>query len=711
MNKQNLYDFIKQHPYVKLIELQNFFVIDKNSVIETINDLLQLGLIIEEQGTYLLPEVINLKRGKIVLVRANFAFAEVENSNDDVRLEDDELGDALLGDLVFLKRHQKDYFVDRVYKRARQQVVGEIAIENTQCFLIVQGLAMKNTRFVLEDYPTGQNGEIVAGVIQEYNSPRIQVKFLRSLGMKNAPGVDITKIILENGAPLDFDDTVMDATQALPFEINSQNLLNRLDFRDKLVVTIDGEDAQDFDDAISIEKQNGNYILGVHIADVAHYVHEGDSIDFAAQERGTSIYVTDRVVPMLPFALSNGLCSLRPGEERLTFSCIMTIDKHGEVLDSVIKKSVIKSSARLTYTYFQTIIDAGQGDSPIDYLLLEADYLAKKIRKKRIERGSLDLDLPELQIHVDSQGIPLALVQKQGIEAEKVIEDFMILANETVASTIAKQKLPFIYRIHEKPDPDRLDNLNLLLIKLGYKPEINPYKITSRDLQFFLNAHQNNEDAIVIRERTLQSLARARYDTKNVGHFGLASKCYTHFTSPIRRYPDLLVHRALQRYLIDNQQKYDSEYQKRLNLLAIDASEKERRAVTIERACNDMKAAEYMSRFVGQQFNGYIDGFLASGMFVTLENGVSGLIRFDSLPGYYQLEKSQLAIKAKRTNQQYIIGQAVQVIIVASNKETGNIDLQLVNNSKPQQKKTYHKFKRTSGKNNSHKFTKKRKAS
>ncbi|MFA6854920.1 MAG: ribonuclease R [Bacilli bacterium] len=709
MNKQNLYDYISKHPYVKINELQSFFDIEEHLVRELIKELTQTGSIIEEQGAYFLPELVNLIQAKIVLVRANFAFAEVKDASDDIRLEGDELNGAFLGDLVFLKRQQKSYFVERVYQRAHQKVVGEIIIENGKRYLNVQGLALKTVRFLLSDYQIGQEGEIIVGLIQEYGPALVQVRFLRSLWMKNAPGVDITKIILENGAPIDFDDAVMDATQSLPIELSTDDLKDRLDLREKLIVTIDGEDAQDFDDAISIEKSGGNYILGVHIADVSHYVQESSPIDIAAQERGTSIYVTDRVVPMLPFALSNGLCSLRPDEDRLTFSCIMTISKHGEVIDYAIKKSVIKSSARLTYTYFQKVIDANKGENAVDFLLLEALHLARKIRKKRIERGSLDLDLPELKIDVDAEGYPLALIQKQGIEAEKVIEDFMILANETVASAIAERKLPFIYRIHEKPDPDRLDNLNLLLIKLGYKPEINSHKITSRDLQLFLDTHQNNGDATVIRERTLQSLARARYDIKNVGHFGLASKCYTHFTSPIRRYPDLLVHRALKRYLIDDQLAFDVEYQKHLKLLSADASEKERRAVLIERACNDMKTAEYMSRFLGQQFNGYIDGFLNSGMFVTLENGVSGLVRFDSMLGYYYLERNQLAIRNKRTNEQYIIGQPVSVIVISSNKETGNVDLQLVGNNRKKAEKTYHKFKRTNGKRDAKKVVKKEK--
>ena len=709
MNKQNLYDYISKHPYVKINELQSFFDIEEHLVRELIKELTQTGSIIEEQGAYFLPELVNLIQAKIVLVRANFAFAEVKDASDDIRLEGDELNGAFLGDLVFLKRQQKSYFVERVYQRAHQKVVGEIIIENGKRYLNVQGLALKTVRFLLSDYQIGQEGEIIVGLIQEYGPALVQVRFLRSLGMKNAPGVDITKIILENGAPIDFDDAVMDATQSLPIELSTDDLKDRLDLREKLIVTIDGEDAQDFDDAISIEKSGGNYILGVHIADVSHYVQESSPIDIAAQERGTSIYVTDRVVPMLPFALSNGLCSLRPDEDRLTFSCIMTISKHGEVIDYAIKKSVIKSSARLTYTYFQKVIDANKGENAVDFLLLEALHLARKIRKKRIERGSLDLDLPELKIDVDAEGYPLALIQKQGIEAENVIEDFMILANETVASAIAERKLPFIYRIHEKPDPDRLDNLNLLLIKLGYKPEINSHKITSRDLQLFLDTHQKNGDATVIRERTLQSLARARYDIKNVGHFGLASKCYTHFTSPIRRYPDLLVHRALKRYLIDDQLAFDVEYQKHLKLLSEDASEKERRAVLIERACNDMKTAEYMSRFLGQQFNGYIDGFLNSGMFVTLENGVSGLVRFDSMLGYYYLERYQLAIRNKRTNEQYIIGQPVSVIVISSNKETGNVDLQLVGNNRKKAEKTYHKFKRTNDKRDAKKVVKKEK--
>ncbi|MGI6713932.1 MAG: ribonuclease R [Bacilli bacterium] len=676
MKKVTLYEFIKSHPYVNIKVLHEEFSNTEELQTE-LDTLLQTGMIIEEYGRYLLPEIVNLKRGKIIAVRYDYALLELEDSKEEIRLELDDLDEAMRGDSVLVKRRNKKYYVDRIYARPKRQIVGEIINLHPRMLLKVRGLTLSSTRFVLNGYPKGKLDEIIVGQIIDYQPLLITVEFQSSLGQKNAPGVDIAKIILENGAPIEFEDEVDEAVQKIPLSISEAEIKNRLDLRKELVVTIDGEDARDFDDAISLVEEDNHYLLGVHIADVSYYVRPKGVIDAAAQERGTSIYVIDRVIPMLPFHLSNGICSLQPNKDRLTLSCLLKISKEGEVIDAEIKETVIRSQARLTYTYFQKVIERGISNNQQEEMLLNLYRLSLMLRKKRLARGSLDLDLPELKVLVDEEGKPTALLAKINNDAEKVIEDLMILANEVVAAKINNRHLPFIYRIHEYPDPKRLEEVNMLLIKRGYKPEINPRKITSKTLQNFLNRFRDKEDFVVFQERTLQALARARYDVNNYGHFGLASVCYTHFTSPIRRYPDLLVHRLVKSYLLGEKGKKKPILKEVLQRLAIDASAKERRAVVITRAVNDMKAAEYMSNFLGQKFRGYIDGFLNSGIFITLDNGVSGLVPLSSLPAFYHLEKSRLSIRSKQ-NHIYTVGDRVEVLIAAANKETGNIDLELI---------------------------------
>lgn len=675
MNNLTLYEYIQAHPYANLLTLQSEFSNVLN-LEEELKELLNAGLIIEEYGRYLVPELVNLIRGKIAVVRYDYAVVELLDTLEEIRLFIPDLMGALRGDFVFLKRKKKNYYVDRIYFRPNRQIVGEIISLHPRMLLKVRGLAPSSTKFILKGYPHGRIDELVVGEICDYDDFLVTVEFKSSLGQKNAPGVDITRIILENGAPIEFGDEVYDATAKIPLAITKEEIKHRLDLRDQLVVTIDGENARDFDDAISLVENDDHYLLGIHIADVSYYVPPNGPIDAAARERGTSIYVIDRVVPMLPFQLANGICSLQPQKDRLTLSCLLKISKEGAVLDYRIAETVINSKARLTYTYYQEVIERATPVNDLEKMLIKLYHLSLIFRKKRLTRGSLDFDLPELKILVDEEGKPISLLNKINNDAERVIEDLMILANETIARAIHKKRRSFIYRIHENPDPSRLEEVNALLIKRGYKPELNPRKTTSKTLQNFLNRYREKEDYLVFQERTLQALARARYDVHNFGHFGLASTCYTHFTSPIRRYPDLLVHRLVKSYLLtDHHKKIINK--EALQNLAIEASEKERRAVTITRAVNDIKAAEYMANFLGQTFQGYIDGFLNSGIFVTLENGVSGLVPLSSLPHYYHLEKSRLSLRSKQ-NHIYTVGDRVEVLIAATNKETGNIDLELI---------------------------------
>ena len=700
--KEKILNFISDNPYCKIGDLCSQYDGKKKDLMELLKTLEIEGDIIKEDDSFILPSSLGLLKATIVSVKKHCAFALIDNEEDDIRIEEEYMGNAFLGDIVYLRYMNGLFKVIQVIKRRYNDIVGEVINDEQNLVLDVNALACENIKFVIKE-GSASVSDIVQAQILSFDKTICFVKITNILGQKNAPFMDIKRVILENDAPIEFPDEVNQEVLEIPQSVSENDLLNRSDFRNEFIVTIDGDDSRDFDDAISLTKENGIYTLGVHIADVSYYVKEGSALDKEAFNRGTSIYITSKVVPMLPFSLSNGICSLNEGVDRLTLSCIIQLDEYGNILNSSIEESVIRSSHRLTYNYVNEVLETKKGvDSEsltkLEKQILLFDELAHIIRKTKIERGCLELDVPEIKITVDEKGFPIDVSKKVSRDAEKLIEDFMVLANEVVAKTVNKINMPFVYRIHENPVAKKLSNFISFSSRVGIKAEFSPLSCTPSDLQKHINKMEPGEKKNVICATLLRCLAKARYATTNKGHFGLASKCYTHFTSPIRRYPDLVVHRLLKRYIINKDFSDLSNLSNLLDYISENTSAKERRAITIERECNDIKGAEYMEQFIGQTFTGYIDGITNNGLYFELENGLSGSLRFEDMDDYYIVNEAAFYAVGRRTNKKFFLGDKITATLIKCDKYAGTSTFALINDKKPRHqhlsKKKYKKRKK-----------------
>ena len=700
--KEKILNFISDNPYCKIGDLCSQYDGKKKDLMELLKTLEIEGDIIKEDDSFILPSSLGLLKATIVSVKKHCAFALIENEEDDIRIEEEYMGNAFLGDIVYLRYMNGLFKVIQVIKRRYNDIVGEVIKDEQNLVLDVNALACENIKFVIKE-GSASVSDIVQAQILSFDKTICFVKITNILGQKNAPFMDIKRVILENDAPIEFPDEVNQEVLEIPQSVSENDLINRSDFRNEFIVTIDGDDSRDFDDAISLTKENGIYTLGVHIADVSYYVKEGSALDKEAFNRGTSIYITSKVVPMLPFSLSNGICSLNEGVDRLTLSCIIQLDEYGNILNSSIDESVIRSSHRLTYNYVNEVLETKKGvDSEsltkLEKQILLFDELAHIIRKTKIERGCLELDVPEIKITVDEKGFPIDVSKKVSRDAEKLIEDFMVLANEVVAKTVNKINMPFVYRIHENPVAKKLSNFISFSSRVGIKADFSPLSCTPLDLQKHINKMEPGEKKNVICATLLRCLAKARYATTNKGHFGLASKCYTHFTSPIRRYPDLVVHRLLKRYIINKDFSDLSNLSNLLDYISENTSAKERRAITIERECNDIKGAEYMEQFIGQTFTGYIDGITNNGLYFELENGLSGSLRFEDMDDYYIVNEAAFYAVGRRTNKKFFLGDKITATLIKCDKYAGTSTFALINDKKPRHqhlsKKKYKKRKK-----------------
>ena len=700
--KEKILNFISDNPYCKIGDLCSQYDGKKKDLMELLKTLEIEGDIIKEDDSFILPSTLGLLKATIVSVKKHCAFALIDNEEDDIRIEEEYMGNAFLGDIVYLRYMNGLFKVIQVIKRRYNDIVGEVIKDEQNLVLDVNALACENIKFVIKE-GSASVSDIVQAQILSFDKTICFVKITNILGQKNAPFMDIKRVILENDAPIEFPDEVNQEVLEIPQSVSENDLLDRSDFRNEFIVTIDGDDSRDFDDAISLTKENGIYTLGVHIADVSYYVKEDSALDKEAFNRGTSIYITSKVVPMLPFSLSNGICSLNEGVDRLTLSCIIQLDEYGNVLNSSIEESVIRSSHRLTYNYVNEVLETKKGVdleslTKLEKQILLFDELAHIIRKTKIERGCLELDVPEIKITVDEKGFPIDVSKKVSRDAEKLIEDFMVLANEVVAKTVNKINMPFVYRIHENPVAKRLSNFISFSSRVGIKAEFSPLSCTPLDLQKHINKMEPGEKKNVICATLLRCLAKARYATSNKGHFGLASKCYTHFTSPIRRYPDLVVHRLLKRYIINKDFSDLSNLSNLLDYISENTSAKERRAITIERECNDIKGAEYMEQFIGQTFTGYIDGITNNGLYFELENGLSGSLRFEDMDDYYIVNEAAFYAVGRRTNKKFFLGDKITATLIKCDKYAGTSTFALINDKKPRHqhlsKKKYKKRKK-----------------
>ena len=513
-------------------------------------------------------------------------------------------------------------------------------------------------------------------------------KIIEIIGYIDQAGVDMLSLVKEYDLPYEFPEPVIKEAKKISQEIDEKDIVNRKDLRDEEIFTIDGEDAKDLDDAVNVKKlPNGNYILGVHIADVSHYVKEGSFLDKEAIARGTSVYMLDRVIPMLPVELSNGICSLNVGKDRFAISCIMEIDKNGQVVSSDIFKSVINVTERMSYTNVQKILDNSDKEVIARYSKYIEDFklmeeLAHILKKRREKAGSLNLDIPETKVILDERGIAVDITKYELKFANEIIEQFMLTANETVAEKFFWLEAPFIYRVHEAPDMEKVSELNKFLFNLGYRVKCKKEEVHPTAFAEVLNEVKGKPEERVVSTLVLRTLKVARYESENKGHFGIASKYYCHFTSPIRRYPDLFIHRIISRYLKQGYNLDDEEiakYRTQATKYAEESSEREKIAQKVERESVDIKMAEYMESHIGEEYDGIISSITSFGVFVELENTVEGMIRFDKLGDeYFIYDEDHKTLLGEKTKTMYHIGDKIRIRVIRADKNSRQIDFERV---------------------------------
>ena len=648
----------------------------------------------------LLKNCPGLKVGRLSVNKKGFGFV-ILDKEDDLYVEASNMNGAIDGDIVlaekFMSGVRKEAKVIRIIKRELDDLVGEIAYNEKEKPILIldddkKDLTIELTGEKLKDCVEGH--KVLVRTVKEINKRKYLAEVVKIIGHKNDPGTDILSIAYRHGIYEDFGEEVEAEIEKIPNQVSEKELKGRRDLTNEVIFTIDGDDTKDIDDAVSIKlKDNGNYILGVHIADVSNYVKENTALGDAAYERGTSSYLADTVIPMLPHKLSNGICSLNEGELRLSMSCVMEINHNGKVVDYDIFPSYIKSRKKMTYKkvndiIMRDIVAPGYEEFVDDLKLM--NELHKILRKEKINRGYINFEIDEAKIIQDENGKAIDVVKRVREEGEMLIEDFMIAANETVAGHIFQMDLPFIYRVHEDPKPEKIEEFMNLVKILGYKLTGNVNSITPKTMDNILSQLKDKKEFEILSALLLRSMRKAEYSKDNLGHFGLASRAYTHFTSPIRRYPDLVVHRLLKKYLVENDMSMTTIQTLESSLIEIaqHSSERERAAVDAERDVLDMKMAEYMEDHIGEEYEGMIDTITNFGFFVELPNLVEGLVHVQTLKGdYFTYVPEILAMIGKSTKKMYRLGDKVKVKCVAASKEASMVDFELVGEKEDGDKK------------------------
>lgn len=623
-----------------------------------------------------------------------FGFVHVEGIEEDFYIAEENGMNALHGDEVAIRKiseesqgRRSEAVVVNILQRANETVVGTFQKSKNYGFVVPDNTKIDRDIFIPKNYTMGAvDGHKVVVKLNDYGgkNKNPEGEIIEILGHVNDPGTDILSIVRAYHLPEQFPEEVMAQVEAIPDSVLHSEYEGRKDIRGWQTVTIDGEEAKDLDDAITIKKtENNHYILGVHIADVSHYVKEGSPLDKEALKRGTSVYLTDRVIPMIPHKLSNGICSLNAGMDRLALSCIMELDSDGTVLNHIITKSVINVDRRMTYTAVKQILEDRDTQVmeiykefvPMFEIMAEAAAL---LREKRKIRGGIDFDFPESKIILDKQGRAIDVKPYERNSATKIIEDFMLAANETIAENFFWQEVPFLYRTHETPDSERIHKLTLFLKNFGYYLKLKSGEVHPKEFQKLLGRIEGTPEEAMISRLVLRSMMRAKYTTENTGHFGLAVKYYTHFTSPIRRYPDLQIHRIIKEHLDGKwNEKRDEHYRKILSGVASDTSQAERRADEAEREVDKLKKVEYMSRHVGEFYEGVISGITNWGMYVELPNTCEGMIRLQDLDDFYIFDENKYELTGERSHQVFRLGQKVKIYVANADKATRTVDFYL----------------------------------
>ncbi len=629
------------------------------------------------------------------MTRKGFGFVTDDRTGEDAFIAASNLNTALDGDLVEVqlfgvsRGRSKEGQVLRIIERARTRFVGTYHKSEYYGFVVPDNPKVYRDFYVPEKHSKdAKDGQKVVVSLQKWDGSMLnpEGRIEQVLGYPNEVGVDVASVVLGHGLEMDFNKALEDNVNRMALEISQKDLAERLDLRDQLIFTIDPPDAKDFDDAVSLEKlENGLYRLGVHIADVSHFVTENDELDREAMQRGTSVYLVDRVIPMLPEHLSNQLCSLQPHEDRLTFSCIMDIDAKGEVRDYQIHPSVIHSKRRFTYAEVQEIIDDPKSGDDYAGILKQMHKFSRLLREKRFRNGSIDFTTPEVKFILDEKGFPIDIVPVTQMHSNEMIEEFMLMANQTVAKHIyhaakGQKPNPFIYRVHEKPDAEKLQKFRALLNALGYKVELK-HNLTPKDFQQVLKSVEGGQDDIIIKQVALRTMMKAMYSPNNAGHFGLGFKYYTHFTSPIRRYPDLIAHRLLKEYAAGPPAfKRIGELKEKLEKVCGISSTQERKALEAERDSVRLKQVEWLSQHADQEFEGLISGVTSFGIFVeTVPYLIEGLIRMENMEDdFYIFDEKTYSMTGKDNGRVLRLGDSVRVRVTNINRERNEVDLALI---------------------------------
>ncbi len=661
----------------------------RSELMEVLDSLVADGTIgVSKKGKYMKPENVALV-GTFESTSRGFGFVVIPDREDDIFVKANDTMNAFYHDKVKVvitteknggKRAEGK--IVAIVEHEVKEVVGTFQKNRTYGFVIPDNAKINCDIFIPQEFMNGAvEGSKVVASISDYGSQskNPQGKVTEVLGHIDDPGVDIMSIIKAYDLPVEFPESVKKAINDIPDVVSEKDKAGRVDLRNVQMVTIDGEDAKDLDDAVSILKEGPVYHLGVHIADVSHYVTEGSALDKEALKRGTSVYLVDRVIPMIPHKLSNGICSLNQGEDRLALSCLMDIDEKGNIVGHRICETVINVDRRMSYTSVKKILVDNDTNEimkykelvPMFHMMEEA---AELLRKKRFARGSVDFDFPESKIILDENGHPTDIKPYDRNVATKIIEDFMLAANETVAEDYFWQDMPFLYRTHENPDPEKMRKLATFINNFGYTLRITD-DLRPKEIQKLLSEIEGSDAENLISRLTLRSMKKAKYTTECVGHFGLAAKYYCHFTSPIRRYPDLQIHRIIKENLHGGlSPKRAAHYDAILPDVAVQTSAMERRAADAERDTDKLKMAEYMEQFVGETFDGVVSGVTAWGVYVELPNTIEGMVSINNMKGFYTFDEEHYEMVGELGNRSYKLGQKVKVVVIGTDKILRTID-------------------------------------
>lgn len=700
--KKVIIDFMNSQGYVpmKAKEIAYILGVKKEEYNDFVNLLTELEdeykIIRNRKSKYRLNDE-NFIEGIYRKNSKGFGFVKIENEEDEIYISKEDSMHALNGDKVIVKIMQEkergkstEGKIVKIRKHEKDTVVGIFQNNKNFGFVVPDDKSFGTDIFISKNnFGKARNNHKVLVKIIKYpeKGKNAEGKVIEVIGGMNEAGVDMLSLIKEYSLPAKFPEEVAEEAKAKGDKINPKDIKNRIDLRDNIIFTIDGEDAKDLDDAVKVERlENGNYMLDVHIADVSHYVTQDSLLDKEAYIRGTSIYMLGRVIPMLPRELSNGICSLNEGQDRFTLSCSMEINPKGEVVDSRVYKGIIKVTKRMDYKTVQKIIDRSDKNALKEYEQYIDEFdkmkeLAEILKQRRLNQGYLNLDIPESKIELDIDGWAVDIKKYETSFSNEIIEQFMLTANETIAEKFFWLEAPFIYRVHENPDMDKVQEANKFLYNLKLKIKANKDSIHPKAFAQVLDEVKGKPEEKVVSNLLLRTLKLARYEDKNSGHFGIASKYYCHFTSPIRRYPDLFIHRIISEYLEKNYNVSDefiNEERARAKKAAENSSEREKVATLVEREAEKIKKAEYMEKHVGEEYDGIVSGITSFGMFVELENTVEGLVRFDDLGDeYFIFDEDRKRLIGEHTKKTYNIGDSVRIRVKNSSKILRQIDFEV----------------------------------